>query len=113
MMSNNDNDMNIRRLQSLMGVIQNTPSEISSPIPVLTHKQPQVLQQQQTEKKTKCRGNRKIQRYRRQLYAKGLDSKTVNELVEERLHYQQQQQEVGETSISNMEVYIPLDRVRI
>lgn len=51
MMSNNDNDMNIRRLQSLMGVIQNTTSEISSPIPVLTHKQSQVLQQQQAKKK--------------------------------------------------------------
>jgi len=69
-------------------------------------------------KKKKCRGNRKIQRYRRQLYAQGLDSEVVAKLVAKKLHLQQQQQEQQnheETlegyNVENMEVYIPLDRV--
>lgn len=41
-------------------------------------------------KKKKCRGNRKKQRYRRQLFNQGLDSETVTELVDKRFDSQVQ-----------------------
>jgi len=46
--------------------------------------QQQQQQQEKQIKKKKCRGNRKKQRYRRQLYAKGLNSEEVGKLVEEK-----------------------------
>jgi hypothetical protein len=43
-----------------------------------------IHEQQGIQMKTKkCRGNRKKQRYRRQLYNQGLDSVTVEKLVVE------------------------------
>jgi SOS response regulatory protein OraA/RecX len=84
----------------------------------------QQQQQQQLENKTKrkkCRGNRKKQRYRRQLYDQGLSSEEVEKLVEEKFpsDIQQQQQlqvhkEMTPTEQYNtqkIQVYIPLDRV--
>ncbi len=89
-------------------------------------------QQQQQDKKTKkkkCRGNRKKQRYRRQLYAQGLDSVTVETLIQEKFSsqlQQQQQQQPDENDANdndeeatilqrpdmlNYNVYIPLNRV--
>ncbi|CAF1535561.1 unnamed protein product, partial [Adineta steineri] len=98
--------------------MSNEDNEMTSLLPNTTYEQ----QQQQEKKKKKCRGNRKIQRYRRQLYGQGLDSDTVNKLVEERLHVseqqQQQQQDQAATSsktdtTQNLKVYIPLDRVTL
>jgi hypothetical protein len=79
----------------------------------------QVVQQERTTTKKKCRGDRKRQRYRRQLYSQGLDSTTVDKLVEEKLssqvHSQQQfnnaADESQESDIRNIDVFIPLDRV--
>ncbi|CAF1349932.1 unnamed protein product [Adineta steineri] len=100
--------------------MSNEDNEMTTLLPNTTYEQ-----QQQQEKKKKCRGNRKIQRYRRQLYGQGLDSETVNKLVEERLHISQQQQQQhqqqqdqGATSSKkdtsqNLTVYIPLDRVTL
>ena len=34
-----------------------------------------------TKKKPKCRGNRRLQRFKRRCYAKGLDSETIGKLV--------------------------------
>ncbi|CAF5047696.1 unnamed protein product, partial [Rotaria sp. Silwood1] len=60
-----------------------------------------IPQQQSTQqdgqenqmRKKKCRGNRKKQRYRRQLYNQGFDSDTVAKLVQEKFHPQVQQQQ--------------------
>lgn len=43
-----------------------------------------MQQQEKQAKKKKCRGNRKKQRYRRQLYAKGFNSEEVDKLVGEK-----------------------------
>ena len=83
------------------------------------------IQQQQDgsleNKKKKCRGNRKKQRYRRQLYNQGLDSETVNKLVNQRflgqVQQQQRQSQSEQQTISqkystqDLQVYIPLERV--
>ena len=55
-----DHGENMRRLQALRGVSQDTRPEISSSAQVVTRER---QQQQETKKKKKCRGNRKIQRY--------------------------------------------------
>lgn len=70
-------------------------------------------------KKKKCRGNRKRQRYRRQLYNQGLDETEVNELVEKKFSSQQlhqPQRHKDKTAskrhdLQNIEVSIPLVRV--
>jgi hypothetical protein len=86
--------------------------------------QPPPLPTEKT-KKRKCHGNRKRQRYRRQLYAQGLDSATVEKLVQEKFSsqvQQQQQQQPNENNdnsecalqkpdMLNYNVYIPLTRV--
>ena len=87
---------------------------------------PHELQQQQlgnTTKKKKCHGNRKKQRYRRQLYDQGLTTEQVDKLVEEKFssQIQQQQQQLqlqvqqdmtpDQYNTQNIQVYIPLDRV--
>jgi hypothetical protein len=90
----------------------------------------QVEQQQQdvglltTNKKKKCRGDRKRQRYRRQLHNQGLDYLTAEKLVKEKFPYRVQQQQQQQQlqiqkqtsspnySTQNLEVYIPLERVR-
>ena len=71
-------------------------------------------------KNKKCRGNRKKQRYRRQLHKQGLDSETVNKLVNQRFLgqvQQQQQQSHSEQqmisqrySTQDLQVFIPLER---
>ena len=68
---------------------------IASPLaPETTNEQPGIEQENPVKKK-KCRGQRKKQRYRRQLYARGLDTLSVDKLVEEefssQLHPQEQQ----------------------
>ncbi|CAF3937208.1 unnamed protein product [Adineta steineri] len=80
-----------------------------------------LQQQQQQQKKKKCRGNRKIQRYRKQLYAQGLDSETVNKLIEEKLHNSEQpQRQQNHEAISsktdttqNLKSNIPLNRLTL
>ena len=59
-------------------------------------------------KKKKCHGQRKKQRYRRQLYDQGLSSATVNRLVEERFS---PVVPIQESDTLNFDVCIPLDRV--
>ncbi|CAF1518239.1 unnamed protein product [Rotaria sordida] len=80
---------------------------------IVTHKQQQVQQNQM--KKKKCRGNRKRQRYRRQLYNQGFDSDTVAKLVEEKFHPQVQQQNdkevMEEYDLKNIEVSMSLNQV--
>jgi hypothetical protein len=82
----------------------------------------ELQQQQQQANKTqrqKCRGNRKKQRYRRQLYDQGLNSQRVDKLVEEKFPSQIQQRQLQNNKQStqekyntqNLQVYIPLDRV--
>ena len=78
---------------------------------VVTHEQ-QGIQM----KKKKCRGNRKKQRYRRQLYNQGLDSVAVEKLVKEKFPSETQQQHdddetLEESDVQNIEAYIPLNRV--
>ncbi|CAF4557491.1 unnamed protein product [Rotaria sp. Silwood2] len=75
--------------------------------------QQQCTKQDGNEKKTKkkkCRGNRKKQRYRRQLYKQGFDSHTVEKRVQEKFHPQQQQQHDfrnGQTTSSIHNIYDP------
>ncbi|CAF4177913.1 unnamed protein product, partial [Rotaria sordida] len=80
---------------------------------IVTHKQQQVQLNQM--KKKKCRGNRKRQRYRRQLYNQGFDSDTVAKLVEEKFHPQVQQQNdkevMEEYDLKNIEVSMSLNQV--
>lgn len=94
---------------------------------IKTKMNPDHLQQQQqtnNTKKKKCRGNRKRQRYRRQLYNQGLNKNEVNELVEKKFpshilqqpqQQQQQQQDNGmifeKHNLQNKEVSIPFNRV--
>jgi len=77
-------------------------------------------EQENQVKKKKCRGNRRRQRYRRQLYNQGLDSATVEKRIQEQFHsqvQQRQQQQQRDKLIfeksdrQNIEVSIPLDRV--
>ena len=79
----------------------------------------QVAQHEQTMNKKKCRGDRKRQRYRRQLYNQGLDSTTVDKLIEEKFSSQAHSEQrlyndaakSQESDIRNIDVFIPLDRV--
>lgn len=73
------------------------------------------------KKKKKCRGNRQKQRYRRQLYNKGLDTEQVTALVNERfsnrpesrtIELQDDQSSSTIYSDRDLQVYIPLERVR-
>ena len=143
-MSYDDNEL-MRRFQALRGSTTDTRSQTTSSSPhtstpveqqqSLQTQQPPVLQpvsqsisqtrqpqQQQVEKKTKkkCRGNRKKQRYRRQLYARGLNTEEVEKLIKERFdptHPQNEQLQqnmdtaMAEPDVHNIEVYIPLERV--
>ena len=79
----------------------------SSLAPAATNDQ-QGAQQENPVKKKKCHGQRKKQRYRRQLYAQGLSSATVNRLVEERFSSTAPRQELDKL---NFNACIPLDRV--
>ena len=65
-------------------------------------------QQQHQEKKKKCRGNRKLQRYRRRLRAKGLDPTAVSNL--EQMAGAHQNEELNnemETDVTTL----PIDQV--
>ncbi|CAF5017380.1 unnamed protein product, partial [Rotaria socialis] len=70
-------------------------------------------------KKKKCRGDRKRQRFRRQLYRQGLDSDTVKRKEEEKFGSQlsSMREESRRTDkqpvIENIEVYIPLNRITL
>ena len=79
----------------------------SSLAPETTNDQ-QGTQQDNPVKKKKCHGQRKKQRYRRQLYAQGLSSVTVNRLVEERFS---SVAPIPESDTLNFNVCIALDRV--
>ena len=72
-------------------------------------------EQENQVKKKKCRGNRRRQRYRRQLYNQGFDSDTVAKLVGEKFHPQVQQQKDEETfeehDLQNIEMSITLNQV--
>lgn len=144
-MSYDDNEL-MRRFQALRGSTTDTRSQTTSSSPhtstrveqqqSLQTQQPPVLQpvsqsisqtrqpqqQREVEKKTKkkCRGNRKKQRYRRQLYARGLNTEEVEKLIKERFdptHPQNEQLQqnmdtaMAEPDVHNIEVYIPLERV--
>ncbi|CAF5225584.1 unnamed protein product, partial [Rotaria magnacalcarata] len=66
-------------------------------------------------KKKKCRGDRKRQRFRRQLYRQGLDSDTIKRKEEEKFGLQssiteQSRRPDQQPAIENIEVYIPLNR---
>lgn len=79
----------------------------SSRAPATTHDQQGTLQET-SEKKKKCHGQRKKQRYRRQLYAQGVNSATVNRLVDERFSTTAP---VQESDTLDFNPSIPLDRV--
>lgn len=69
-------------------------------------------------RKKKCRGDRKRQRFRRQLYRQGLDSDTIKRKEEEKFGLQspiteQSRRPDKQPAVENIEVYIPLNRVRI
>lgn len=73
-------------------------------------------QENPREKKKKCRGNPKRQRYRRQLYKQGLDSASVERRIQEKFPKevqarQQHQATLTESNRHNIKVFIPLDRV--
>ncbi|CAF3866507.1 unnamed protein product [Rotaria sp. Silwood1] len=89
--------------------VQHCEVELPSSIQVVV---PEQLQGQENKIKKKCRGDRKRQRYRRQLHNKGLDPAEVAKLVEEKFpsEIQQQQQEnkktLEEHDLKNIEVSI-------
>ncbi|CAF3215804.1 unnamed protein product [Rotaria socialis] len=69
-------------------------------------------------KKKKCRGDRKRQRFRRQLYRQGLDSDTIKRKEEEKFGLQstveaQPQRTDKQPIIEDIEVYIPLNRITL
>ncbi|CAF5142962.1 unnamed protein product, partial [Rotaria magnacalcarata] len=70
-------------------------------------------------KKKKCRGDRKRQRFRRQLYRQGLDSDTVKRKEEEKFGSQsssmreESRRTDKQSVIENIEVYIPLNRITL
>ena len=78
-------------------------------------------QQQDKGKKTKCRGDRKAQRYRRQLYDRGLSYEQVEKLAKEKfpshIHQQQRLQDFKEMTRTDQyntqknPVCIPLHQV--
>jgi hypothetical protein len=80
----------------------------SSPATTTNHEQQVIQQESPVKKKKKCHGQRKKQRYRRQLYAHGLNSATVNRLVDERFSTVPSMEE---PDTLNFNVCIPLDRV--
>ena len=104
---------------------QNELTTPSPTTPLLTHnRQASPVPPIKTQvPKKKCRGDRKRQRYRRQFYAQGLDSVTVERLVKEKMAslIQQQQEQptsrptdraTNQESVSrNLNVVIPLIRV--
>lgn len=82
--------------------------------------QEQIPDSQKTMIKKKCRGNRQKQRYRRQLYNKGLNTEQVTALVNERfnsrlepatLESQTDQSPSKTYPDRDLQVYIPLERV--
>jgi hypothetical protein len=87
------------------------------PLQKLQQQQQQQQQANKTQKK-KCRGDRKKQRYRRQLYDQGKTSEEVEKLVQEKFpsQVQQQQQQVNQETLQKYgieQICIPLHRVYI
>ena len=100
------NQNNARVNQTLPTAAQTVPTlgtATSSLAPATTNDQ-----QENPVKKKKCHGQRKKQRYRRQLYAQGLSSSTVSRLVEERFSSTVPSQELDKLNFNGC---IPLDRV--
>ncbi|CAM2729173.1 unnamed protein product [Rotaria socialis] len=60
--------------------------------------------QEDKTKKKKCRGDRKRQRYRRQLYNQGLDSTIVEKLIQEKFPSQVQQPQQQQDKIKNSQI---------
>ena len=92
---------------------QGSSDELLSASPVLTRQEleeSQLHAQNQETQKRKSRGNRKLQRYRRRLRAQGLGPDAIVELVNQKLHSEEDIQ-IQEVIPDEMEVYIPLDRV--
>ena len=100
---------------------QTTPEvrPTSSSFALATTNEHQGIQPEKTTNKKKCPGDRRRQRYRRQLYIQGLDATTVDKLVEEKFfsqaHSQQQLYNAAmkrqESDTRNIDVFTPLDRV--
>ena len=93
--------------------IQGSSDELLSASPVLTRQEleeSQLHAQNQETQKRKSRGNRKLQRYRRRLRAQGLEPDAVVQLVNQKLHSEDDIQ-IQDAIPDEMEVYIPLDRV--
>ncbi|CAF3454204.1 unnamed protein product [Rotaria sp. Silwood2] len=106
--------------QSLHKTDQHIEGGFLSSTAVALPQQPSTKQsgEENHTKKKKCRGNRKKQRYRRQLYNQGFDSDTVAKFVQEKFHPQlQQEQDVqlvekhdlinGQTTSSMDNIYDP------
>ncbi|CAF1491381.1 unnamed protein product [Rotaria sordida] len=87
--------------------VQHVEVELHSSIEVVV---PEQLQEQENNRKKKCRGDRKKQRYRRQLHNQGLNSATVAKLVEKKFPSAVQQKEnkktLKEHDLKNIEVSI-------
>ena len=99
----------IRRISAQ--AVPNVPLIFNPSTSSLTHAD-QDLQLVKQPNKKKCRGDRRRQRYRRQFYAQGLDSTTVEKLVKDKLASQvKQQREAQEVNSSDIDVLIRRDRV--
>jgi hypothetical protein len=94
--------------QNNPGVDETLPTVGPATSPLATTTDQQGTQQDNPVKKKKCHGQRKKQRYRRQLYAQGLSSATVNRLVDERFSSTAPSQE---SDTLDFNPSIPLDRV--
>ncbi|CAF1532339.1 unnamed protein product [Rotaria sordida] len=86
-------------IQPLCANVQHDEYQLLSTTQVVIPEQRSIQQQGQENqtRRKKCRGNRKKQRYRRQLYNQGFDSEAVAKLVEEKFNPQVQQETNTET----------------
>ncbi|CAF1569781.1 unnamed protein product, partial [Rotaria sordida] len=86
-------------IQPLCANVQHDEYQLLSTTQVVIPEQRSIQQQGQENqtRRKKCRGNRKKQRYRRQLYNQGFDSEAVAKLVEEKFNPQLQQETNTET----------------
>lgn len=117
----NFNNTNVTNLTSETAIT--TARATESDLHILSTQEQEQEQQQSFEnptRKKKCRGNRKKQRYRRQLYLKGLETDAVEKLVQEKFDNRTDELPEGDQSgisteyrTEELEVYIPLNRVRV
>ena len=99
-------------IQPLCETVQHGECELlpSTAVVIPEQQSTQQLGQENEMRKKKCRGNRKRQRYRRQLYNQGFDSDTVAKLVEEKFHPQVRQQK-DKHDLKNIEISLALNQV--